>query len=426
MAARAVSSQPASAEMSTSDCRAGKQRHNFSLAWNTREARRSARWGDRAQGRAAGASKLPIRAQQQTHTAQASPPCLQDAQRVVQHALGVGQIVGDGQRQAPQVRLQQQCRLAVRVVCGGAWAGRQGGMRQMRELAGRLDCLQQRLQVATCTAMSAAAQGSGPHQASPCPRSRPTCGAAVNGPPHGAVEHHVELIFVVAHGELVVLGGRAQHGQQGLRRGAGARGESLESVETCQAACRYVRVCWQACQLQAPSLPALLQHPLAAPPRPCRVPAAAQRQPWSGGAGSRTNRCGPSSGTGPGRSPRPPGGGAGRTRGRAVGVRSPGAWACCLPRRSHSVQPQPAARPLPPHTVPHGTPLRAPPGTRRPAAGPAGPAPCQTGRPTPPPGLLSPGRSRRGFAAGACRGRGGDRDHAAVHGGERPAGAVVC
>ncbi len=53
---------------------------------------------------------------------------LQNAQAVVQHALGVGDVVADWQRQAAQVRLQQQVGLGVRVVCrqGGGQGGSSG------------------------------------------------------------------------------------------------------------------------------------------------------------------------------------------------------------------------------------------------------------------------------------------------------------
>lgn len=46
------------------------------------------------------------------------PRChLQDAQRVVQHRLGVGDVVSDGEREAAHVGLEQQARLRVGVIC---------------------------------------------------------------------------------------------------------------------------------------------------------------------------------------------------------------------------------------------------------------------------------------------------------------------
>jgi hypothetical protein len=34
-------------------------------------------------------------------------------------------------------------------------------------------------------------------------------------------QHHIQLVFVVAHWQLAKLGGSAQHRQQGLQRGKG-------------------------------------------------------------------------------------------------------------------------------------------------------------------------------------------------------------
>jgi hypothetical protein len=118
MAARAVSSQPASAEMSTSDC----------SCWVG--GRKPGLWPHRTLHYAH--QPLPIRTQASpasapvtVHThlhANRSAAHLQHAQRVVQHPLCVCDVVADGQRQAPQVGLQQQVGLGVGVVCRGEGA----------------------------------------------------------------------------------------------------------------------------------------------------------------------------------------------------------------------------------------------------------------------------------------------------------------
>lgn len=139
----------------------------------------------------------------------AAAPCpaprthLQDAQRVVQHRFGVGDVVGDGQRRPPQVRLQQQVGLGVRVVWG-AGRGRAG-----EKGAGALGW----------AAVTASERGTRRRRPAP-----PTCGAAVGGPADRLPQHNVQLVLVVAHGQLIILGRRAQHGQQGLRGAAGGAG----------------------------------------------------------------------------------------------------------------------------------------------------------------------------------------------------------
>lgn len=62
---------------------------------------------------------------------------LQNAQAVVQHALGVGDVVADWQRQAAQVRLQQQVGLGVGVVCREGEGDREVSGEGDREAEGR-------------------------------------------------------------------------------------------------------------------------------------------------------------------------------------------------------------------------------------------------------------------------------------------------